>query len=203
MRRRPWLSFQLGPSGWSEADYSVILREMLGAADQALADAILEVTEMVDATHAPMLAYGKNLTARQNSTLGQLEIMDRVWSGDVGAWAELMASDWALSSDMGKDVRLSPANARLAEQYLVDRLGTVATIRQQLESALSSYQAEVLELYQIEDDSKATLRVILLIIDNWEKALAQLANGEKGAFSAFTSSLMTVMYSAAARRVVR
>lgn len=185
------------------SNYSEVVTEILADTDQALNDAIIEVFDLIDSTHAPMLTYGENLSVRQNSTLAKLDIMDRVWSGDDSAWAELLASDWALSSEIGGDARLSPANAERAESYLIDRLGTVATIREHLRPAFLAYQSELQELYLIEDESDATLRIVLLIIENWDKAQAQLAAGEKGAFSAFTSTLMKAMYRAAAARIDR
>ena len=176
------------------SEFSDVVIEMLAVADVALTEAVLEVGEKIESTHSPMLVYGDNLTARQNSTLKQLAILDRVWGGDESAWSELLASDWSLAAEIGSNARLSPATAMQAEQYLIDRLNAVATIRQHLEPASFAYQNELQELYQIEDQSEATLRVALLIIENWEKAQRQLARGEKGAFSEFTSSLMKVVY---------
>ncbi len=181
-------------------EYSIVVTEILAEADRTFADAFDEVYDMVESTHSPMLAYGKNLTARQNDTLEQLAIMDRVWGGDESAWPELLGSDWALSSEIGKGVRLTPSTAMQAEQFLIARLGAIATIRQYLELAQFAYQNELQELYDIEDETEATLRVALLVLQNWERSQQQLARGEKGAFSALTSSLLQVIYRRVARR---
>ena len=179
---------------------SDIIGEMLGASDTALIEAVAEVFDLINATHAPMLAYGENLTARQNAALRQLDIMDRVWSGDDSAWTELLASDWVIASELGKNSRLSPATAKQAEKLLVRRLESVATIRQHLEPAMIAYRNELQELYQIEEHSEAMLRVALLIIESWDKAQALLASGEKGALSRFTSNIMKIVYSRALRK---
>ena len=106
-----------------------------------------------------------------------------------------------LSSEIGKKSRLTPDTAKQAEKLLIRRLESVATIRQHLEPALVAYQNELQELYVIEENSEAMLRLALLIIESWESAQAHLAAGEKGAFAAFTSSLMKVVYRAAASRI--
>jgi len=174
-----------------------IVSEILAAADESLAGAVIEVYEMLDVSHAPMQTFRENLTVRQNDTLRQLDLMDKVWSGDRDAWAELLASDWVVASEVGEDSNLTPATAKQAEKILIRRLETVATIRQYLESARIAYQGELQELYVIEEDSEAMLRLALLIIENWDNAQAQLVAGEKGAFSKLTSSLMGVAYKAA------
>jgi hypothetical protein len=184
-------------------DYAMVVMEILAASDQALADAVLELYEMIVATHSPMLDYGENLTARQNGTLAQLQYVDKAWSRDAGAWTELLSNDWALSSEIGENARLSSANIRTAEQFLIDRLGTVATIREKLEPARAAFQQELQELYTIEEESEATLRVALLIIETWSVAQANLAHGEKGAFSAFSKALAGLAYRAAASRIRR
>ena len=180
-----------------------IVSEILAAADESLAGAIIEVYELIDTSHAPMQAFRENLTVRQNDTLLQLDLMDRVWSGDQDAWAELLASDWVVASEVGKNSNLSPGTAKQAEKMLISRLETVATIRQYLESARIAYQGELQELYQVEEDSKAMLRLALLIIENWDNAQAQLVAGEKGAFSRYSSSLMGVVYKAAGPAAAR
>ena len=185
------------------ADYAEVVKLILSDTDQALADAIVEVFEMIDATHAPMLTYGENLAVRQNGTLKQLGMMDQVWKGDDDAWTELVASDWALSSEIGRNAQLTPDNAERAEAYLIEQLNKVATIRDHLRPAYDFYQKELEELYLVEDQSEATLRLILLVIENWDKAQSQLAAGEKGAFSAFTATLMKAVYRAAASRIGR
>ena len=140
-------------------DYADIVTEVLAATDQALADAVFELYEMINSNHSPMLTYREKLTARQNRILDQLQIMDKVWSGDRGAWSELLASDWVLSAEIGKDSRPSAANAKRAEQHLIDRLEIVSTIRRQLEPAFLTYKNELQELYQVEESIEATLRL--------------------------------------------
>ena len=129
--------------------------------------------------------------------------MDKIWSGDRSAWSELLASDWALSAEIGKDTRTSAANAKRAEQHLIDRLEIVSTIRRQLEPAFLTYQDELQELYQVEESIEATLQLAYLIIENWEKAQAQLARGEKGGFRTFTNAMLTILAKSAASRVGR
>ena len=182
-------------------DYAVIVTEILAESDRALADAVLEVGEMIESSHSPMLAYRDKLTARQNSTLNELQIMDRVWSGDRSAWTELLASNWALSAEIGKNSAPSAANAKRAEQYLIDRLEVVATIRRQLDPAYTDYENELLELYEIEEHLEATLRLAYLIIEQWENAQARLAKGEKSAFQTFAKSLAELVAKSAAPRL--
>jgi hypothetical protein len=184
-------------------DYALVVTEILAAADQALADAVVELFKLIEASHSPMLAYGENLTVRQNGILAQLHYLDKAWGGDSDAWAELLASDWALSSEIGKNAPLTSADVRVAEQFLIDRLGTVATIREQLEPALIAYQLELQELYAIEEEAEATLRVALLIVDSWSAAQANLAHGEKGAITAFAKTLAQLAYRSAASRIGR
>lgn len=184
-------------------EYADIVTEILADTDYALADSVLEIYEIVGSNHSPMLSYREKLTARQNSTLDLLHIMDKVWSGDSDAWAELLAGDWALAEEIGKDARLSAENAELAEQYLIDRLEVVATIRRQLEPAFVSYQNELQELYEIEEGLEAALRLAYLIIENWETAQRHLARGEKSAFRTFASSLGVILARSAASSVGR
>ena len=181
-------------------EMSGVINNILEANDDALIEAIVELFDLIDANHAPMLLYGENLTARQNAILGQLAIMDRVWEGDDVAWTELLASEWALPEELGKNARLSPDTARHAETLLISRLESVATIRQHLEPAMITYQNELAELYEIEEHVESMLRLSLLLIGSWEKAQAQLASGEKGAFVDITGKLMKIAYARSIRR---
>ena len=185
------------------ADITETVTDALVAADQALDEAVIEIHNLILAKHGPMLAYSDDLSVRQNSILKQLSLIDRVLAGDDDAWTELLASDWALSAEIGENSRLTPARARQAEQYLLDRLGTTATIRQQLEPTVIDYRNEMLELYQIEEESKSTLRMALLIVENWDKAHRQLAKGERSSFVKYSSSLMKVVFSQASRKIGR
>jgi hypothetical protein len=180
-------------------DYARVVSLMLADADLALADAVLELFTAIEANHAPMLDYQEALTAKQNSTLAQMRYLDKAWGGDADAWTELLANDWALSSEVGENARLSSSNIRTAEQFLIGRLDTVATIREQLDPALAAYQQELQELYAIEEEAESTLRVGLLIVDTWSLAQANLAHGERGSFSAFTKVLAGLAYRAASR----
>jgi len=57
---------------------------------------------------------------------------------------------------------------------------------------------ELQESYMIEEESEATLRVALLIVDTRSATQANLAHGRKGAFSAFAKTLAGLGYRAAA-----
>ena len=185
------------------SEYADIVTMILADSDDALADAVLELYEMIESSHSPMLAYRDRLTARQNSTLNELQLVDRIWGGDSSAWSDLLAANWALSAEIGGNERPSASNAKRAEQFLIDRLEVVATIRRQLEPAHLDYQNELLELYQMEENMESTLRMAYLIIENWENAQARLARGEKSAFRAFAASVGRIVAKTAASRANR
>lgn len=182
------------------SDYAGAIIQMVGEADVVLDAAILELFESIGSFHAEMLAYRDNLIARQNAVLAQLKIMDRVWLGDESAWTELLAGNWVLSSEIGGNTKLSSAKAAEAEALLLGKLETVAAIRQHLEPVMLEYQAEMQELYEIEDATKASLQVGLLVIKSWDSAQRQLASGEKSGFSRFSKGLTSALLDRAVRR---
>jgi len=173
---------------------SGVVRDLITIADEKLTLAVREINQKVDDRHASIRGYADNLAARRASVLRLLDLTDRAWTGDESAWQEMLASDWALRSDLGKDAALSPKSLGKAEKELIKRLAATAEIRGHLEPAYRDYQDQLNELYSIEDDMEATLRVAYLIIEGWDKAQRQLAAGEKTSFFKFTTSLMALTY---------
>jgi hypothetical protein len=81
-----------------------------------------------------------------------------------------------------------------AEDILIGRLETVQRIREQLILPYTAYSQQLAELYVVEDEGQAVLRLAYMLVDDWDRSQRLLAAGEPGAFKRVTSTLWKIAY---------
>jgi len=154
--------------------------------------AVIELFDKIHDRHGPMLAFRENLIQRQNRALGGLKLVDDTIGGDKAAWGELLATNWNVSSAIGKTASASPGNIRKADQILASQLSEVATLREHLLLPYAAYSAQLTELYQIERQSRSVHKFAYLVALEWGASQARLAQGDPGLFKTVTSTMWRV-----------
>jgi len=178
-------------------DYSDAIQSMTLDLDTKFDAAVLEMLDKIDQRHGKMLTFRSNLIDRQNAAIDGLQLVDKAIKGNEGAWQELLATNWNVSSALGKSAAFSPSNVRKADDILADQLRAVNDLRQQLILPYTAYTKQMTELYAIEEESGSVHALAYLLAADWAASQARLAQGDPSMFKAVTGA----MWKAAQKRI--
>jgi hypothetical protein len=145
--------------------------------DDLVVRAAADINGRVETEFAPLKASVAELDAMHVSSVHSYALLERFRRGDSSALDSLRALDPAAASHLpaGK----SPAAKDLDEtqRYLIDRTGTIKSLREQLEPEFSNYRESIAELDQLraQTDDRAKLGRMTLML--WARSHRNLAAG--------------------------
>lgn len=175
------------------------IRDLIVESEDLLDAAFDELFDKIREEFAPFVAYWDNLTIRHNRVLDELLLLDSARDGAADSWRVLLSGDEPLARQLGDGATLTsatidatPATIDDAEAILVARLANLVEIWGHLEPALTNYQAVLRELYAVRSNANGTLQIASFVIDSWDGAQRQLAQGQRAPFIAVTQDLLGI-----------
>jgi len=178
-------------------EYSDAIQQVTLDVDTKFDAAVEEMLAKIDERHGKMLDFRANLIDRQNLAIDGLQQIDAATKGDEAAWRELLATNWNVSSAIGKGAGLNSTNVRKADQILTDQLKSVNEVREQLLLPYAAYINQMTELYKIVEQSDQVHKLAFLLAADWAASQKLLAQGDPSLFKRASST----MWKAAQKRI--
>ena len=179
---------------------AVTVRRMIDATGKSFDLAYQETHDKIVAENAAFITYTDKLILRRNVILEQLLLLEAAREGDSESWESLLRGDQRIRNRLDAGQAPSAAAIDEAEDILVARLGELMEIWEYLEPSWTNYQATLQELSAVESNVNDVLRVASFVIENWDRAQRQLAEGRPAGFIAVTKELAYMAIKRAASR---
>ncbi|MGH7742340.1 MAG: hypothetical protein ACRENS_10000 [Candidatus Eiseniibacteriota bacterium] len=145
--------------------------------DNLVIAAAADINGRVEAEYAPLKASVLDLDAMHVASAHSYALLQRYRGGDSAALDSLRAEDPATGSHLAGGAHPTAKDLDEAERYLIERTGTIKSLREQLEPEFTNYRDSIAELDELrgQTDDRAKLGRMTLML--WARSHRNLAAG--------------------------